>query len=877
MAGRYKKKNESYAKVYDLISNNGHLIKTENMYVDHDIDELCLESFPGYRRLAKMNGKINGIFLTDFGEEIYLVHSGNSLYKCRYFDDHRDEFNYSEICSMNDQRSFSYHIGDYICIFDGADITVVDRTLTAKKLSQNKNLAYTPTTFINGEEAEQINILSNMFYEKISGISVYDMAYESEGLIYQIVNEKSGTCGVCGIHSSIFGRVEIPTRKLINGKYYKVVEICNNAFSGNDRITEVVISGSVKRVGENAFAYCSSLQTAAMLDGIETIDRKAFYGSGALTEVYIGVTCKKIHFDAFYDCDMLTDVYFSGDDAFVVECDGFADMLRFNVEYWCPYIDLAIGVPIHTPASRITDLWIDDEMGDYTEEPKRGIIKIPYVDSGELEGRTVLFKGIVDEDSCLNSNRRTPFSVIFNDIDSYSALISTHRCATFDDRVFLYQTEDAPSVVFASSYTLDGKAHPLYFGELDYMQVGNPAFAVSSVVGLGKHLAISKNNEGHGSIFVHTVKGNQGSAYGRSYQQIYAFRDTDIRSGLGVFDEAFVFMDGEGVSQLKCNSSGADIRSISLGTIAMRGYGCEDAIFSSIKGDLAVFAKGALFLGDPKLSYNILGKSQYRWFPIYEVGGFIGDTKSYYYSEVGHSGILIHPKAGEVADGEIYSYKDDDGNMIYYVKSGIRKYAVVPSDEATGGEVIAVSAIEKGENTLIFGNEGGDVFALNTDKRGYAPKSIYQRIDYDQNEYDATFRDVIHPLFYNHADHKVKYCVTTPPDDCSLPYQRKSTIRNSLTIRLPKRINKSVFVGASIDGGEEKRICQIPMGEIDFESFDFGNLTMLCESSENLSVPENEKNWVEKQIIIYTDEVNSPLAIYCISYGYVTSGRIKNK
>ncbi len=876
MAERLKKKNESYARIYDLATSGASDVKTENMYVDHTESVPCLESFPGYRRLTRLDGKINGIFTPSFGEEIYLVHAGAALYKCKFADSHRDEMTAERLCDMNDAKSSCYRIGKTLCILDRADITVIDEKLRVKKLSENADLAYIPTTYINGEEAEQVNMLSDKFMEVHKSISVSEMAYESEGLIYQIKSESGSTCVVTGVSTSFIGRVEIPTKKRINGKYYKVVEIGNNAFKSNDKITGVVIPGTVKRVGENAFAHCTSLSFAAMLDGIEIIDASAFYGCSSMTQVYIGITCKQIFFNAFYECPWLNKVYFSGDSSLIVNCEGFGEMLQYNVYYHQPYTDLAIGIPIYTPIAKVTKLTVDGVATAFNSFVDRGIIRLPYVNPGSLEGKTICVSGNINRTVIHSSKRATSFPLI-SDLRGYDAICSSDSATMFDGRALIWGSEGAGAMIFMSSFTLEGRAHPLYFGELDYMEVGNPAFPISCACGIEKHLVVAKSTEGSGSIFVHSPRGDQFSVYGRCYPTAYSFDKTDIRSGFGVFDDGLIFMRGDGACKLTCSTSDAKITPVSSGITELCDQGCADTIFSTLVGNLAVFTKGNLFLADPRLSYKIYGGENYRWFPIYNVGGYENEDIVYRYANTAPSGLYIHPDEGAAVMGDVYSYRDENGKMVYYVKIGLRNYAVVPSEEAHGGNLLSVSALVHGENTLIFGSLSGDILALNTDKRGCPPPTIYTKEGFDSVEYEKIFGKVIHPDFYTHARHAVRYSVTTPMDNGNAPYLTKSTVKKSLTIRLSNRSRESVSVSTSIDGGQMVELCSIPMGEIDFEDFDFGTLTMICEDFESLSIPENQRKWVEKQIRVYTEQFKSPFAINSISYGFFTDGRIKNK
>ena len=43
------------------------------------------------------------------------------------------------------------------------------------------------------------------------------------------------------------------------------------------------------------------------------------------------------------------------------------------------------------------------------------------------------------------------------------------------------------------------------------------------------------------------------------------------------------------------------------------------------------------------------------------------------------------------------------------------------------------------------------------------------------------------------------------------------------------------------------------------------------------SLSEKEKNWIEKQIALYSSEYNSPIGIYAIAYRFRVKGKLKNK
>ena len=58
----FKNKNTRYSKVYDLLGKDLISAETENMYINHKKDGGRLESFPGYRKVFGIEGRIHGIY-----------------------------------------------------------------------------------------------------------------------------------------------------------------------------------------------------------------------------------------------------------------------------------------------------------------------------------------------------------------------------------------------------------------------------------------------------------------------------------------------------------------------------------------------------------------------------------------------------------------------------------------------------------------------------------------------------------------------------------------------------------------------------------------------------------------------------------------------
>ncbi|MBO5088680.1 MAG: leucine-rich repeat protein [Lachnospiraceae bacterium] len=74
------------------------------------------------------------------------------------------------------------------------------------------------------------------------------------------VKGKKGTVTYEGTTKDNAKKVTIPTTVTIEGKKYTITEVADNAFKGNTKIKEVVISKNVTKIGKNAFSGCKNLK-----------------------------------------------------------------------------------------------------------------------------------------------------------------------------------------------------------------------------------------------------------------------------------------------------------------------------------------------------------------------------------------------------------------------------------------------------------------------------------------------------------------------------------------------------------------------------------------------------------------------------------------
>ena len=126
-----------------------------------DTQETCIETRPGYRKIAQIGTKINGIYL--FNLSTAIVHSGNSLYEWSNFPSEPNETTLKEIYNnMNSNERTSFNkFGDNLYINDGSNYILYD----GNQVREVKEDAFIPRTTIGrkptggGETLQDVNVL----------------------------------------------------------------------------------------------------------------------------------------------------------------------------------------------------------------------------------------------------------------------------------------------------------------------------------------------------------------------------------------------------------------------------------------------------------------------------------------------------------------------------------------------------------------------------------------------------------------------------------------------------------------------------------------------------------------------------------------------
>ena len=93
-----------------------------------------------------------------------------------------------------------------------------------------------------------------------------------------------------------------------------VTKIGNFAFAGCSSITSVTIPGNVTSIGAEAFYSCKNLISVVISNGVTNIGDGAFSVCPDLTDIIIPDSVASIGHNAFYDCYSLTDIYYSSNE-----------------------------------------------------------------------------------------------------------------------------------------------------------------------------------------------------------------------------------------------------------------------------------------------------------------------------------------------------------------------------------------------------------------------------------------------------------------------------------------------------------------------------------------------------------------------------------
>ena len=888
----------------------------KNMYRDYyGNDGAALETVPGYRKIYSFSDtenirKINSVFNYAPQNEntVYvLVHAGKSLY--RFPLDKKDtDFDATliplrsetdEIISeepLCDRRSLIFEFGGKVYILDGEDYFCLDGTA----LHSVKESAYIPTTYSDGEQYEQKNLLSDKFIctyhisNSLDGLTRYIEG--TKGLVYRITGEN--TCCVEGIESTQTV-VYIPSCTVIEGRTYYVDSIAPYAFSKNTSMQELKMADGIKKIGYGAFYSCTSLKKAYLPADLEELGRGTFMYCKSLREVCIGYKISTIPLYCFYDTSLSAVNYMGSSEQWsVITVEGSNYPLNACETWNYGYRErggsfiLYINEKCKSISSVMLDgTHLDTYSADLNYSLKRedgyisGVI-INTSDYGKISGKTLTVTGIALSSSAPDDSRSIYREHPEYTGSSYDIIAHCTVAAIFDGRIFFSGNPSFPACVFYSARDTNGINLPEYIGALNYFTVGRTDSPVSYMLSSGENLIIFKQDSEKGGVYIHTPSDTQYDLAPRIYPCIYSINGVGALGAAYNFYDDTVFLSDRGldaISRRYINSEHHIEHRSSNIDLALLKNNPERALLCRWLGYLCIAIGEDIFLADSRRTFrHKSGDTQYEWYRLTGIGTYLGQYTKYYYSPlpdglenmcVLYEGMYlpIEEKAdGELSDSrEVLSsvcYEDKEDTYeaarreVYYTveydTDNIPHCYICDSEgEMTGGVYYPVCEIRNINDLLFFGTECGDLCCFNTDMRDEMGNIDSKYYSFDRRRYTSS--------------------LTSASDNCSIPHLTKTTVKRSLCAHLKTFGGGKIKIGVRTDRVGWKSIEHPQNNIFGFDDMEFDNFSF--ETSQRITIPlsEKEKRWTEKQYRIYSDEYKRPFGIFSMSYRYRVAGRIK--
>ena len=193
------------------------------------------------------------------------------------------------------------------------------------------------------------------------------------------------------IVSSVPENVTVPSKVTADdGTEFIVTAIGSGAFTGYN-MESATLPSTIKEIGYMAFAWCRSMKSISLPEGLTTIGTQAFDGNG-LTSVEIPSTVTSIGLQAFYGMRKLTDVISKIAEPFALNTYPFTDLDKLtltvpvgtlevykNTDGWKEFgtiVEMGSGETVETEPEPITISaakqvpYCSDKNLDFTNKPE---------------------------------------------------------------------------------------------------------------------------------------------------------------------------------------------------------------------------------------------------------------------------------------------------------------------------------------------------------------------------------------------------------------------------------------------------------------------------------------------------------------------------
>lgn len=857
-------------------SVKSRLAYCENVFRDYESDTpAAIVSVPGYRKVAENLGRVDGLY-SHFGR--LLVKTDTSLF---VLDEGADgSFTPTSVGELTAKIHTSFAYEDYTYLFTENGIARLHKSACATVKLDTSPVPYVPTLYLNGEALEARNLLTDLATEEIDIIDGRELAHESDTLRYSIIDAEAFTCAVSGADAGLSGELSIPGFKKIGGVLYRVEEIADKAFAENEAITSVRIGEGVRRVGKMAFYGCSSITQVSTPASLQIIDDAAFNSCISLRKIYLMSGLYRIGSAAFAASLNLKSVHYEGNaDSFSdiegVEALGAAELTPTSVDE-----SLMLSIPLYSDFSEIIGVSADGNAIDFNVStvdgvPKRVLLSLDR--HWRYNGAKITVSGSLP-----------PLYSSFNGSDGVGEISGNGLvkgctlAALYDGRVFLSGSKALPSAVFYSARMRDGSTSPLYFGQQNYFNDGSKSIAVTALLTVGDGLYVFKGeNDPMGSIFLHKGEDTGINTLPRIYPVREAYSGDFCLGGVITAPDAPLFLSPRGLSAIEKQAANLE-RSIGVrsSNITSRLLGedlCSAQLFNFM-GYIAVCCKSRIYLADTRATFTGRNKNtEYEWFIIDGVGAYLEKKRIHRYADYAFDSRLSikFGYTNEIVTEKVSTYLRLGKRYFYTAEDG-KKYSVYPTDEYTYSSFAQAEQYRAVDSRLFF-SASNIIYVFNNDMRSKPlSKSYLNRLEITEEEYREIYGRRLHPTLYNFDGVAPRYVIRTVRTDCGVPHLTKSSVKSSLTVKLGRASTALPSCKVTTDKGNYSEFVKIGGGSLSFLDIDFTRLSLCPEMDQTVAVAEKQKDWIEKDIVIYSRATASPISVHGISFRYKIKGRIKH-
>lgn len=526
----------------------------------------------------------------------------------------------------------------------------------------------------------------------------------------------------------------------------------------------------------------------------------------------------------------------------------------------------------------------------------------------------------------------TSVSGVTDECAEISRLITDCTIVTiYDNRVFLSGNPNYPNHIFYAARNSTGYVDPSYFGVLNYMQDGVGIAPITGMITVADTLMVLKDDtQQDGSSYFHTA-----TQTGDAIQPVI-YPSQQGLSGIGCLGACINFLDDpifisrlgvEAVGQLSVRYERANEHRSSLIDAKIANMDLSSAVVAEWNGYLLVLVDGCIFMADSRQRYtHEIGVMQYEWYYIENVGVYKGQYPEYKYAtqiadELQGKSVKYCTKCKK-SKNECTCGNDDNiidvpimlANNVYLMNTNetldlTGQVVNAPDDYGketvrvfTEGVAVDIDGVEYTVGVYYTIHEVYDIFtgdlvryeAYLCEGKGEYIGGVFQKAttirDMFDNIYFGTKNGVvcsfnfdkrnsegeIEPRWYTFDNRTIYSGCATKMDCCGIPHLTKNTVKKSTVIKTKSFRSSSAKIKVRTNKKPYTQIARINNSLFSFEDMDFTDFTFNTTEQSLFAVKEKEKQWVEKQYYIYSDEYMKPFALYYVSFRYQVVGRLKN-